>query len=235
MAIVIHSFPKILIDIAKCYNEEINSIDLALKYILVTKNRRLAIESIPAKEFQVLLKNALGRIENTNFRVKLKIEEFDATNILTFRKHCRNAKLRNIYFRLIHNDFFTHERMNRYKMTNTDECPRCNQTETTKHLLWECHHSKHIWDLYNDYMIKLDKANSVISEYSQIYKAGETAGITIIKAKIIQEMIQIRRPTNWDTLNLEKVVDELVNIELYNYKKKHCLAQFNTKWKFLKR
>jgi hypothetical protein len=235
MAIVIHSFPKILIDIAKCYNEEINSIDLALKYILVTKNRRLAIESIPAKEFQVLLKNALGRIENTNFRVKLKIEEFDATNILTFRKHCRNAKLRNIYFRLIHNDFFTHERMNRYKMTNTDECPRCNQTETTKHLLGECHHSKHIWDLYNDYMIKLDKANSVISEYSQIYKAGETAGITIIKAKIIQEMIQIRRPTNWDTLNLEKVVDELVNIELYNYKKKHCLAQFNTKWKFLKR
>jgi hypothetical protein len=84
-------------------------------------------------------------------------------------------------------------------------------------------------------MIKLDKADSVISEYSQIYNAGETAGITIIKAKIIQEMIQIRRPTNWDTLNLEKVVDELVNMELYNYKKKHCLAQFNTKWKFLKR
>jgi hypothetical protein len=235
MALVIHSIPKILIDIAKCYNEEVNSIDLALKYILVTKNRRLAIESIPAKEFQALLKNALGRIENTNFREKLKIEEFNATNILTFRKHCRNAKLRNIYFRLIHNDFFTHERMNRYKMTNTDECPRCKQTETTKHLLWECHHSKHIWDLYNNYMIKLDKADSVISEYSQIYNAGETAGITIIKAKIIQEMIQIRRPTNWDTSNFEKVVDELVNMELYNYKKKHCLAQFNTKWKFLKR
>jgi hypothetical protein len=38
----------------------------------------------------------------------------------------RNPKLRNIYFRLIHNDFFTGVRMKKYRMTKDDECPRYN-------------------------------------------------------------------------------------------------------------
>jgi hypothetical protein len=34
------------------------------------------------------------------------IEEVAKENIIKFRKNCKNPKLRNIYFRLIHNDFF---------------------------------------------------------------------------------------------------------------------------------
>jgi hypothetical protein len=39
--------------------------------------------------------------------------------------------------------------MKKYKMTQTDKCPRFGQTETTNHLLWECEHVKNIWSLFD--------------------------------------------------------------------------------------
>ena len=230
MSLVINSFPKELIDISKCYNEELNSTDSPLRYLTLINNKRLALEIVSTKELQLVLKKALKKIETTNFKEKLTINEYDTTNITIFRKHCKNAKLRNIYFRLIHNDFFTHSRMKRYKMTTTDECPRCKQIETTKHLLWECEHSEHIWNLYNNLMNKLGRTNCRINNYNEVYTAGETAGITTIKIRLIQEMIQIRRPTNWDEAKLQSVVDEIKNIEHYNYKMMHCVDKYDKKW-----
>jgi hypothetical protein len=235
MEIVIGSFPKRLVEIAKCFNENINSTDSNLKYMLVTDNKRLAIETITTKELQTTLKIVLGRVDSTNFKQKLMIDDFDINNINTFRDHCKNAKLRNIYFRLIHNDFFTHSRMKKYNMTTTDKCPRCEQVETTKHLLWECNQAKHIWNLYNEYMIELGLPNYVIIDYKQVYTAGGNAGTTLIKIKTIQEMIQIKRPTNWNKITFETMVDNLVKIDLYNYKEKRQVKNFKIKWNFLKK
>ena len=123
MAMVIKSFPKILVDIAKRFNDKINEIDHFLRYIETSSKQRLTIESITTKEFQGTLKIALNRVEKTNFNIRLGLDEFNETNILVFRRHCKNAKLRNIYFQLIHNDFFTHTRMKRYKMVMSDKCP----------------------------------------------------------------------------------------------------------------
>jgi hypothetical protein len=235
MKIVIGSFPKKLVEIAKCFNENINSSDSNLKYMLVTDNKRLAVETITTKEFQATLKIVLGRIDSTNFKQKLIIDDFDINNINTFRDHCKNAKLRNIYFRLIHNDFFTHSRMKKYKMTTTDKCPRCEQVETTKHLLWECNQTKRIWKLYNEYMIEIGKPNYVIMDYSQVYTVGENAGITLIKIKTIQEMIQIKRPINWNKITFETLVDNLVKTDLHNYKEKRQVQNCKIKWNFLKK
>ena len=93
----------------------------------------------------IVLKNALKKIEALDVKSKLGIDNFDEENITRLRNNCKNPKLRNIYFRLIHNDFFTRVRMKKYRMMESDECPRCNMTETTKHLLWECKHVKRIW------------------------------------------------------------------------------------------
>jgi hypothetical protein len=106
MLIIIKFFPKSLVDIAKAFNEEINEINPETNYILISGGRRMIVETITAKDFQLTLKHALGRLEERNFAQKLDVEEFDTNNIDTFRKHCKNIKLRKIYFRLIHNDFF---------------------------------------------------------------------------------------------------------------------------------
>jgi hypothetical protein len=71
MAMVIKSFPKILVDIAKRFNDKINEIDHFLRYIETSSKQRLTIESITTKEFQGTLKIALNRVEKTNFNIRL--------------------------------------------------------------------------------------------------------------------------------------------------------------------
>jgi hypothetical protein len=89
------------------------------------------------------MKNAMKKIDVLDIKNK-GIDNFDKENITRFRRNCKNPKLRNIHFRLIHNNFFTHVRMKKNRMTITDECPRCNMTETSKHPIWECIHVKNL-------------------------------------------------------------------------------------------
>jgi isoleucyl-tRNA synthetase len=118
MKIIINSFPKSLINIAKCFNDEINDEIDGLKYLqILSPPMRMSIDVVTTKELQTLLKIALKKVEVLNVNTKLGIEDYDPNNIITFRKYCKNSKLRNIYFRLIHKDFFTYSRMKKYKMT----------------------------------------------------------------------------------------------------------------------
>jgi hypothetical protein len=219
MKLVLNSFPKNLVLIAKCFNENINEESSSLKYIKIANGNRILTETITVKEFQITLKNALGKLDTLDCNNKLGIENFDMTNLTIFRKNCTNAKLRNIYFRLIHNDFFTHSRMKRYKMTTTDNCPRCGQVETTPHLLWECCQSKRIWEAYNEFMIISGNPCEIVKDYKGIYEVGKTKSSTLIKIRVIQELIQIKRPTNWNIENINVIATELKKIETYNTKK----------------
>ena len=88
-----------------------------MNYMLIATNTWKNFNCITVKELHVTLKNALKKIEVLGLRNKLGIENFDKDKITRFRSNCKNSKLRNIYFRLIHNDFFTHVRMKKYKMT----------------------------------------------------------------------------------------------------------------------
>jgi len=135
---------------------------------------------------------------------KLNIESFNEENIVQFRNRCKNPKLRNIYFRLIHNDFFTHSRMKKYKMTETDACPRCGMTEDTKHLLWDCSQAKNIWSIYNGFMRKINSEQ--VTMYEDVFTPGSTNSSCLIKIKVIQEMIQIERPKNWSEENIKNIV-----------------------------
>ena len=168
MRIVINSFPKHLINIAKCYNDEINCDQERLDYILIKPHKRTLLTTVTAKGLQFTLKTALNRIETLDFNSKLGILDFDPANIINFRANCRNSKLRNIYFRLIHNDFFTHSRMFRYKMTTNDKCPRCGEIESTRHLLWECTHVKHIWSLYNSLVQSVGAHQDKMVKYDDV-------------------------------------------------------------------
>ena len=57
--------------------------------------------------------------------------------------------LRHIYFRLISRDFYTKERMFRFRMSRDDECSRCGEIETFRHMFWGCVESQRVWDAYN--------------------------------------------------------------------------------------
>ena len=144
------------------------------------------------------------------------IEEFDKENILKFRKKCKNIKLRHVYYRLISGDIFSKERMCRFGMINNNVCERCQDIETTKHLLWGCRESSNIWEIFNTWVTNNNTVSDAVNEYQDIYKISECAHVCKVKMKIIQEMIQIERPGGWNLEMINLISNDIKKIEVYN-------------------
>jgi hypothetical protein len=124
--------------------------------------------------------------------------------------------------------------MKRYKMTVTDECPGCGITETSKHLLYECVHVKNIWSLFNNLMTQIGNVQQCVNNYEDVFQTFDPPAISIVKAKIIQALIQIERPTNWNREKLLDTIKDLINIEHYNAIVSKTINKFNVKWNYLK-
>jgi hypothetical protein len=227
---IINAFPVTLQQISKCYNEEINEINEKTKYIQIGTDVRKDITKITVKEFQNILKVALKKIEEQDFKTKLGVEHFDNNEVIKFRQKCQNAKLRNIYFRLINNDFFPKSRMLKYKMTNDENCSRCGMRETSRHLLYDCHQSMKIWQLYNAILSTIMQKQDQVNIYDDIFKTCRHPAVNIVKIKIIQSLIQIIRPSNWSENNIIDLIKELMNLEKYNSIKTRNIDKFERKW-----
>ncbi len=127
---LINAFPANFRDAAGSFNENINRMTNGITHILKADLSWSPIEIVTTRELQWILKSALNRIEKIKWP-----ENCEPINIIMFRNNCKNPKLRNIHFRMIHNDFYTQQRMHKYKMTNNPNCTRCGLVETTKHLM----------------------------------------------------------------------------------------------------
>ena len=182
-------------------------------------NNWLDLNKVTAKELQLILKMNLGKVSSQNHIAKLGVAEFDKESILKFRNKCKNIKLRHVFYRLISGDIFSKERMCRFGMINNNLCERCQQVESTRHLLWECVESRNIWELFNIWMVSNNPMSKLINEYQNIYDIDDCAHVSKVKMKIIQEMIQIERPTGWNLEQIHKISREFKNIEYYNSKK----------------
>ena len=159
------------------------------------------------------------KISAQDFNVRLGTIDYNKENISKFRNQCKNVKLRHIYFRLISKDFFTMEKMFKYKMVNNNKCTRCAEVETYEHLLWECREVQQIWKLFNEFATYTNQQDERMLESENVFKIGNGAGINKTKIRIIQAMIQIERPRNWTMDNIMKVASEIKRIEIYNTKK----------------
>jgi hypothetical protein len=155
----------------------------------------IPINEVTVKQLQLVLKQALAKVDSPDYCMKLNIEEFDKSQITIVRKQVTNVQLRNIFYSLINKDFVTGERMLRFKMVDSDGCKQCHEVETFKHLLWECNCTKEIWRNFNSILSKRGLDNKRINSYSDIFKFSMSAATTTIRLKIINQFIQINRQT----------------------------------------
>ncbi len=105
-----------------------------------------------------------------------------------------------------------------------------NMTETTKHLLRECIHVKIIWRLFNDLMNCTENVQECVNNYENVFQTCELLAISIVKAKIIQALIQIERPMNWNREKLLDTIKYLITVEQYNAVVSRTINKFNLIW-----
>ena len=219
LRMVLQAFPAGLVELASTFNED-NNVDTDVRYSIMGENQNwLNLNIVTTKELQSILKINLGKVSSQDHKTKLVIEEFDKDNILKFRNKCKNIKLRHIFYRLISGDIFSKERMCRFGMINNNICERCQQIETTRHLLWGCVESRNIWELFNVWSANNNTISNVMNEYQDIYKIDDCAHVCKVKMKIIQEMIQIERPSGWNLERINLISNNIKRIELYNKNK----------------
>ena len=56
-----------------------------------------------------------------------------------------NSKLKSIVLRCLHGDVYSKERMLRFGMVTDNLCVRCQQIETTHHMLFDCRYTQQLW------------------------------------------------------------------------------------------
>jgi hypothetical protein len=230
MKMILVEFPNDLIKIAEKFNEDENNESDNYKIFKLNTDVWKEPKDVTTKELQNLLKIAMNKTEKINFCDKLAITTFDNNNILKLRQNCQNPKLRNIYFRLIHNDFYTHEKMKKFKMVANNECPRCKQTENLKHLVYSCYHANLMWTLYNEFIFKIKITNEKVTNYEDVFKIPTSQELSLVKIKLIQSMIQIERPTNWKVTDLIRMIRETSNILKYNATINRTRDKHDKKW-----
>jgi len=211
---VIKAFPPYFRDSANSFNDDTNIQSKELTHLLNTDGRWLPIRDVTTKELQWIFKKILNKIPETNIRNKLGIDNDDEIRITNFRDGCKNPRLRHIHFRLIHDDFFTRSKMYKFKMIDNPNCQRCGLEETTKHLLWDCRESQKIWVFLNEILTENSHYSSRINKYSDIYRTESNNVVSIIKMKIIQEMIQIERPINWNKEKIIQIILRMRDLEI---------------------
>jgi hypothetical protein len=106
--------------------------------------------------------------------------------------------------------------MFRFGMADNNICERCNGIETTRHLLWECGEARNMWEIFNNWLVISNNASGIINNYQDIFCMNDNAHVCKVKIKMIQEMIQIQRPSGWNLENIKLISNEINKIEVYN-------------------
>ena len=224
-----NKFPGHILNAARNYCNEINE-KVGLTHVYLGKDFFVPINEVTVKQLQVVLKRALAKVETPDYCTKLNIEEFDKSQITIVRKQVTNVQLRNIFYRLINKDFFTGERMLRFKMVNSDLCKQCNEVETFRHLLWECSCTKETWRNFNSILSRKGLDNERINSYSDIFKFTSSAATTTIRLKIINQFIQINRHNKLGEDKILNIIKEIMSKEKYIASKNNRQHQYNKKW-----
>ena len=231
--VIRNRFPEKLIKIGENYDGEINAKLGILTHFYTGENTFVPVKEITVKTLQHILKIATNKTKTVDYNRKLDINNFDKDCIIETRLKVSNVKLRNVFYRLINKDFFTKVRMCRFKMVDNNTCERCGLEETVKHLLWECVETRLMWESFNTILGRDNLAQFFVNEYKDVYKFNSTGAVSTIKLKLINELIQIKRPTNMNVLRVEKIVNQIHCTEKYISKKYKKEKKFENKWKLI--
>ena len=79
-------------------------------------------------------------------------------------------------------------------------------------------------------MTKTKNVSDRVLQYQDIFITPQKSSITLIKIRIIQELIQIERPKNWSKEIFNDKIKEIVRIEKYNYTVRKEETKFSIKW-----
>ena len=133
----------------------------------------------------------------------------DLTNLGRNISKLTNSKLKSILLRCLHGDVYSRERMVRFGMVEDNRCPRCNEIETTQHMLYECTYVKSVWsEIHKLTNIKANSLNEILG----LHPFHDKVTLTI-HAEAMRRLLSIERPTTDPRLLVKSIISNLYILE----------------------
>ena len=155
----------------------------------------------PHKITSKLIRESLQSEPRTTCKMLKDVSPNDLSKLGHKISRLTNVKLKSIILRTLHGDIYSGNRLKRFGMKESDECPRCGITETREHLLYECEYVKGLWQ-------KLSMITSIphtsINYILGIHDLHDKITLAI-HGEMIRRLLALDRPTQ-DQWNLIKSV-----------------------------
>ena len=140
----------------------------------------------------------LGRIEMDPICVFRSGLILDPTESLSWAKkigRLTSIKHRTILLRIAHKELYTKEKLYRFNLINSPQCPRCDEIEDFNHRVMDCEYVKKIWDETLKISAKLNQGGRPgLDRLSQILGGGieNTVATMTLHAEILSRILQLK-------------------------------------------
>ena len=116
--------------------------NIDLEGCVLVKGKFVKLSKLSSKSIR------LNREKNdpiTCFKIGANVTPRDSLNWALVLKKLTSVKHKDNLLRLAHGELYSKERLHRYRLVDSPNCPRCDQIETLTHKYFECPYVKEIW------------------------------------------------------------------------------------------
>jgi len=209
-------------------------------------------ETFPFQNFQLINTNTLTvkMLRKTLLEVisepthpykdsnKFQLVNINNTNpFLLIRKFLHSPRDRFFKYRILQGDIFCNERMFKFKMVNSPTCTFCsnlNQTESIKHLIWDCPRSQRLWSFLDSVIYQAFNVRYI--NYEAIIVGSENV-IPVVEPLIVTTLKLIFSKDRSNIITVEELKSKLrihFIIERNMFSNKNKLNKFWARWAKLK-
>jgi len=106
-----------------------------------------------------------------------------------------SVKYKSTLMRLAHGDIYTKEKLFRFSLIASPNCPRCGEVETLRHKFIECDYVARIWSAVTALTDKLKTAQQPGEDIERIIvgaATGATPTVATIHAEVIQRILYLK-------------------------------------------
>jgi hypothetical protein len=159
---------------------------------------------VMSKEFRLLLS---GKDTPNGNKLGENIDEHTSKDYLTQVKRLISTKHKNTLLRVWNGDCLSNSRLVHYGIVDSNRCPKCNEIDSTEHMLITCRHAERVW---NTLMNKIPKGSgTTMMQYA--IGINDTKTNLMIKAEILKYLMHYRELNSDNVINRTKSFLQSVN------------------------
>ena len=118
------------------------NVPLENNFSVIAKSKLLDLSKKTSKE----IRGPLGNSEPlTIFKIGVIMTPTEALSLFAQIRRLTNVRHKDMLLRLLHGELYCKEKLNRYGLITSPNCPRCSEPETLTHKYIECAYSRLVW------------------------------------------------------------------------------------------